>query len=55
MAGAKHQQIPDLDNCLKALLDASKIGGSRRKDDRRVWHLSGLKKVWGYEGYIEIK
>jgi Holliday junction resolvase RusA-like endonuclease len=49
MDGKPHQQVPDIDNLLKALLD------SIHKDDRHIWHLAGMQKVWGLEGYIEIK
>ena len=41
-------QIPDLDNLLKALFD------SVYKKDSHIWHLSGLKKIWGLCGRIII-
>ena len=44
-----HQQVPDLDNLLKALMDAI------HKQDCALWHLSCCMKVWGYEGAIEIE
>jgi Holliday junction resolvase RusA-like endonuclease len=46
--GIPHQQAPDIDNLLKALLDAI------FEEDRHVWHIRMLKKVWGRVGYIEI-
>lgn len=48
MEGAPHQQKPDLDNCIKALLDAC------YKNDACVWHFAA-QKVWGYEGSIKIE
>lgn len=46
-AGTPHRAKPDLDNCLKALLDAM------RDDDSTIWHLSAVKR-WSFEGSIEI-
>jgi Holliday junction resolvase RusA-like endonuclease len=46
--GVPHTQTPDLDNLLKALLDA------HTNDDSGVHTLSGLSKCWGYTGEIEI-
>jgi len=43
-----HQQKPDIDNLLKALLDAV------HKDDSHIWQISGLSKVWGRKGQIII-
>jgi Holliday junction resolvase RusA-like endonuclease len=48
MNGRGHQGAGDIDNYLKAILDAV------HKDDRYVWHIAEIKKIWGYEGYIEI-
>lgn len=47
MNGTPHQQKPDIDNLLKALLDAI------YKDDSKVWKISA-KKIWGYAGAINI-
>ena len=43
-----HQQKPDVDNLLKALLDAV------YDDDSVVWSIS-VKKIWGDIGFIEIE
>ena len=43
-----HQQKPDLDNLIKALLDAT------HEDDKGIWCLSA-EKVWGVEGLIVIE
>ena len=43
-----HQQTPDIKNLLWAIEDAL------RKDDKNIWHYSGLEKTWSYEGAIEI-
>jgi Holliday junction resolvase RusA-like endonuclease len=43
-----HQQKPDVDNLLKALLDAI------FKDDCKIWDIKATK-IWGYEGSIIIK
>ena len=48
MNGRPHQQVPDADNLLKALLDA--IYG----DDKGVWDVR-VTKVWGYEPQIRIQ
>jgi Holliday junction resolvase RusA-like endonuclease len=48
MAKCPHTQKPDLDNLLKALLDAC------YDDDACVWHICGLSKVWDWEGKICI-
>jgi Holliday junction resolvase RusA-like endonuclease len=47
MAGMPHQQKPDLDNLIKALLDAI------FDDDCRVWSYAAEKR-WATEGAIEI-
>lgn len=43
-----HMQTPDLDNLLKALLDAVYT------DDSAVWNIK-VSKLWAYEGEIIIK
>ena len=48
MDGVPHTQTPDLDNVLKALMDA------HMNDDSGVWHLEILAKIWGYSGSIRI-
>ena len=48
MDGKPHQQKSDLDNLLKALMDAL------FEDDAHIWSLSRLEKVWGYNGQIRI-
>lgn len=40
---------PDVDNLLKALLDALFL------DDAHIWKISRLEKVWGYQGKIIIE
>lgn len=45
--GKPHQQKPDLDNCVKALLDA--VHG----DDAHVWAFSAEKR-WAAEGAIVV-
>ncbi len=47
MVGQPHQQKPDLDNLIKALLDAC------YQDDCEVWDLRATK-VWGEEGAISV-
>ena len=47
MLGQPHQQKPDLDNFVKALLDAV------HKEDSHIWHIKA-KKMWALEGAIEI-
>jgi len=42
-----HQQKPDLDNFIKALLDAA------HADDSHIWHLNA-QKIWYDKGAIEI-
>lgn len=55
--GTPHQQRPDLDNFVKAVLDAPK------QDDSHIWYLS-VSKVWcapspdaerRYQGWIVVK
>ena len=47
-AGTPHTQKPDLDNLLKALLDA------HMGDDSGIHHLRYLEKIWGASGEIQI-
>ena len=47
MNGQPHQQKKDLDNLLKALLDAI------YKEDCVVWDVR-VSKIWGYSGSINI-
>ena len=46
--GQPHQRRPDIDNLLKALLDA--IYG----EDCAIWHIGGAQKRWARDGAIEI-
>jgi Holliday junction resolvase RusA-like endonuclease len=48
MIGGPHQQVPDVDNLLKALLDAQFI------DDAHIWDIRG-RKLWGERGSITIE
>lgn len=48
MNGQPHLQMPDLDNLLKATVDAL------LKQDSHVWSFQAEKR-WGYEGSIEIE
>lgn len=47
MIGKPHQQRPDIDNLVKAFLDAL------MKDDSVVWSIKA-EKVWGEWGSIEV-
>lgn len=47
MAGKPHQQKPDADNLLKALMDAI------YKDDCAIWDVR-VTKLWGEAGLINI-
>lgn len=47
MNGKPHQQKPDVDNLLKALMDAV------FKDDCKVWNVT-VSKVWGTSGNITV-
>lgn len=47
--GKKHQQVPDLDNLVKAFKDAI------LKRDEYVHTYNDIKKVWGDLGEINIK
>jgi Holliday junction resolvase RusA-like endonuclease len=48
MDATPHEQTPDLDNLLKALLDA------HMSDDSCISLIGRLEKVWGYQGSIRI-
>nr|DAX05363.1 MAG TPA: Endodeoxyribonuclease RusA [Caudoviricetes sp.] len=48
MAGQPHQQKPDVDNLLKALMDAL------FDDDCKVWNVA-VSKVWGESGKITVR
>lgn len=45
--GEPHQQKPDIDNLIKALLDAV------YEDDAHIWNISATK-LWSIDGGIEI-
>lgn len=47
MVGKPHQQKPDVDNLLKALLDAI------YDDDAHIWDIHAVK-LWDVEGSIEV-
>lgn len=47
MTGAPHTSRPDVDNLVKALMDAT------LRDDSHIWML-GAEKVWGERGRIEL-
>ncbi len=48
MKGAPHTQRGDIDNYLKALLDAL------YKDDSGIWDIRATK-IWAYEGGISVE
>ena len=48
MLGEPHQQTPDIDNLIKALLDAV------LKQDCAVWDIRA-SKLWGNDGEIQIE
>ena len=48
LVGKAHQLKPDVDNCLKALMDAI------FDDDSKVWDIR-TTKLWGREGQIVIE
>jgi Holliday junction resolvase RusA-like endonuclease len=48
--GTSHTSKPDVDNCLKALLDAIYRG----QDDAHVWDVRA-SKVWGDAGAIYVR
>lgn len=45
--GKSHQQRPDIDNMLKALLDAV------YEEDCQIWDIR-VKKIWAQEGAISV-
>jgi len=48
MNGTPHQQTPDVDNLLKALLDAT------HAEDKVIWNTQ-ITKIWGFTGKIIIE
>lgn len=48
MAGMPHQQRPDLDNYLKALMDAA------RREDSGIYRVDAIK-LWAHEGAIVVE
>lgn len=48
MCGMPHQQKPDIDNLLKAFMDAFGV------DDSHVWEVTS-RKYWGIKGQVVIK
>ena len=48
MTGKPHQSKPDIDNLIKAFLDAL------LDDDAHVWDIRATK-VWGTDGSIEVR
>jgi Holliday junction resolvase RusA-like endonuclease len=48
MDGTPHQQTPDVDNCLKALLD------SVFENDAHIWDIRATK-FWAVTGSIEVR
>jgi len=55
MAGQPHEQAPDLDNLLGGLFDAVFTSAERGgKGDQHVHTIGSVKKVWAWEGAIEI-
>ena len=49
MNGQGHQQVPDLDNLLKALSDAVHL------DDSKIWMFRRVQKLWSYKPGITIE
>lgn len=47
--GEAHQQKPDFDNLLKALIDAIHY----KKDDSHIWDVR-VTKIWGESGSVQI-
>ena len=43
-----HTQRPDLDNLIKGLQDCLLV------EDAHIWHYKDCRKLWAYEGRIEI-
>lgn len=55
MVGSKHETKPDIDNVFGGLLDAVYASAERGgKGDQHIHSVGSLKKVWAYEGAIEI-
>ena len=54
MDGEPHRQKPDLDNMLKALLDALAKNSDGKVDDANVWAVNA-RKVWAERGSIVIE
>ncbi len=48
--GGAHMSKPDIDNLVKAALDAARYG----KGDHDIWQISAMK-IWDEEGFIEVK
>lgn len=48
MNGEPHRVRPDIDNCLKTILDCL------HQEDSQVWNIS-MQKRWAYDGAILIK
>lgn len=47
MCGMPHQNVPDIDNLAKSLLDATNT------DDKRIWKLKACK-YWSETGFIML-
>ena len=48
LCGLPHSSVPDLDNLIKSLLDATNT------DDKRIWKITACK-YWGETGFIMLK
>lgn len=48
MVGCPHDQKPDIDNLLKAVMDALV------KDDCKIWQIGCIEKRWSETGFIMI-
>lgn len=49
MNGQPHRQTPDIDNCIKAVLDPL------LKQDCTVWQIAGAEKRWAIKGSITLE
>lgn len=49
MIGQPHMARPDIDNCIKAILDPL------LKNDSTVWHIAGAEKRWAEKGSITLE
>ena len=49
MDESKHEQTPDLDNCLKGVQDCL------CHEDSHIWKIDHLEKRWGRKGQIQIE